>query len=354
MNQTTMKAIKPSSFFLLILLSISFLAQSQGELSPLEPEVKFEKLKLPNGETYIGQTEFHQPSGIGSKIDASGKVKTGYFQENKYLGDFIMTPPWHIVDVEFYLDTDYVFNSYSVDLNILTPIPNDTYLYIAPFGSGYINDILYYGGIQTHTGGYKNPNHNNEKTAFTEIGRAMIFSRWDERSPEAIFMDSSGVCESSGYEGDFVSVRNALNWTTGKYTFKIEKLNNYTNINSVKHSIVQMTVYEHKTKKTFNCGALAFPGDQLILSSSQFLFFELYGKRINVNQMPYAKFECSNFQIDGKPVAISSAGALYPKDFPKYGAATYSNGKFTIEIGKPSFTELGENEESYFEVLKSN
>jgi hypothetical protein len=48
-------------------------------------------------------------------------------------------------------------------------------------------------------------------------------------------------------------------------------------------------------------------------------------------------------------------GDVYKRqDFPKYGAATYSNGKFTIEIGKPSFTELGENEESYFEVLKSN
>lgn len=348
-----MKAIKLSSFFLLFLLSLSFSSNCQGELSPLEPEVKFEKLKLPNGETYIGQTEFHQPSGIGSKIDASGKVKTGYFQENKYLGDFIMTPPWHIVDVEFYLDTDYVFNSYSLDLNILTPIPNETYLYIAPFGSGYINGILYYGGIQTHTGGYKNPNHNNEKTEFTEIGRAMIFSRWEERSPEAIFMDSSGVCESSGYEGDFVSVRNTLNWTTGKYTFKIEKSNNHTSINSVKHSIVQMTVYEHKTKKTFNCGALAFPGDQLTLSASQFLFFELYGKRININKMPYAKFECSNFQINGETVPIAIAGALYAKDYPKYGSATYSNGKFTIEIGKPIYSELGEDEESYFEVLKS-
>lgn len=348
-----MKAIKLSSFFLLLLLFTSFHSNCQGELSPLEPEVKFEKLKLPNGETYIGQTEFHQPSGIGSKIDASGTVKTGYFQENKYLGDFIMTPPWHIVDVEFYLDTDYVFNSYSLDLNILTPIPNETYLYIAPFGSGYINGILYYGGIQTHTGGFKNPNHNNEKTAFTEIGRAMIFSRWDERSPEAIFMDSSGVCESSGYEGDFVSVRNALNWTTGKYTFKIEKLNNHTIINSVKHSIVQMTVYEHKTKKTFNCGALAFPGDQLTLSASQYLFFELYGKRININKMPYAKFECSNFQINGETVPIAFAGALYAKDYPKYGSATYSNGKFTIEIGKPIYSELVEGEESYFEVLKA-
>lgn len=347
-----MKASKTHSFLVLMLILFSCYSHGQGELSPLEPEVKFEKLRLPNGETYIGQTEFHQPSGIGSKIDASGKVKTGYFQENKYLGDFIMTPPWHIVDVEFYLDTDYVFNSYSVDLNILTPIPNDTYLYLAPFGSGYLNDILFYGGIQTHTGGYKNANHYNEKTAFTEIGRAMIFSRWDERSPDAIFMESSGVCESSGYEGDFVSVRNALNWTKGKYTFKIEKMNQNTTINIVKHSIVQMTVYDHQTKKTYNCGALAFPGDQLTISSSQFLFFELYGKRININQMPYAKFECDNFQINGLPVEISAAGAYYPKEYPKYGSATYSNGKFTIEIGKPSYSELKENEEFYFEVLK--
>jgi hypothetical protein len=52
-----------------------------------------------------------------------------------------MTPPWHIVDVEFYLDTDYLFHSYSLDSNILTPIPNDKYLYIAPFGSGYIKGM---------------------------------------------------------------------------------------------------------------------------------------------------------------------------------------------------------------------
>jgi hypothetical protein len=113
-----------------------------------------------------------------------------------------------------------------------------------------------------------------------------------------------------------------------------------------------MTVYDHQTKKTYNCGALAFPGDQLTLSSSQFLFFELYGKRININQMPYAKFECGNFQINGQPINISSAGAFYPKDYPKYGSAIYSNGKFTIEIGKPSYSEMKENEDFYFEVLK--
>ena len=348
-----MKAMKSPNLLLLLLLFLTNYAKSQGELSPFEPEVKFEKLKLPNGVTYIGQTEFHQPSGIGSKIDASGKVKTGYFQENTFLGDFIVTPPWHIIDIEYYLDTDYVFNSYSIDLNILTSIPDESYLYIAPFGSGYLNDVLFYGGIQTHSGGYKNPHHNEEKTNYTEIGRAMIFSRWEERSPDAIFMDSNGVCESSGYEGDFISVRNGLKWTTGKYTFKIEKTNQKTTIDFVDHSIVEMTVYEHKTKKTYSCGALAFPGDQLTLSASQFLFFELYGKRININKMPYAKFECSNFQINGETVPIAIAGALYAKDYPKYGSATYSNGKFTIEIGKPIYSELGEDEESYFEVLKS-
>lgn len=335
-----------------MLLYYSFYLNGKGNLSPLEPEVKFEKLRLPNGETDIGQTEFHQASGIGSKIDTSGKVKTCYFQEGKYLGNFIMSPPWHIVDIEFYLDTTDIFNSFSVDFNILKPIPNDTYLYLAPFGSGYLNDILFYGGIQTHTGGYKNVNHNNEKTPFTEIGRAMIFSRWDERSPEAIFMDPSGVCESSGCEGDFVSVRNVLNWTKGKYTFKIEKMDQGTTINFVKHSIIQMTVIDNQTKKTYKCGALAFHGDQLTLSSSQYLFFELYGKRININEMPYAKFECDNFQINGLPVEFSAAGAFYPKDYPKYVSATYSEGKFSIEIGKPIYSELRENEEFYFEVLK--
>jgi hypothetical protein len=343
-----------STIVLFSLAMSAFGAFSQDELSPLEPAVCYKKMVLKDGKRYIGETEFGLPSGIGSIISEDGKTTTGYFQDGNFLGDFIVTPPWHQIDIEYYFDTVYTFNNFSIDLDILTPISDDSYLYIAPFGSSKLNDTPFYGGIQTHCGGYEGVDHIEKNLPFRELGRAMIFSRWEERRGEAISKAKGGVCESSGYEGDFISVRNTMDWSVGRYTFTLEKTKKTIEINDTLHTFVEMTVYDHQKQKTFTCGSLAFPGNELILNNQNYIFFELYSKRLSIKDVPYAKFQLSAFKVNGKAIPIGFSAAIYDKKYPKYANATFSNNAFTVEIGKPIYSPLQTAEEVYFEVLEEN
>jgi len=346
--------MKTARIFFTVAITSAFGGFCQEALSPLEPTLAYKKMRLKNGNQYIGETEVGLPSGIGSIISDDGKTTTGYFQDGTYLGDFIVSPPWHLIDIEYYLDTVYDFKRFSIDLEILTPIPDDSYLYIAPFGSSKLNEIPFYGGIQTHCGGYEEADHHEKNLPFRELGRAMIFSRWEERKGAAILKAPGGVCESSGYEGDFISVRNALKWGVGKYTFTLAKTNKTIEINDTLHTFVEMTVYDHQQRKTFFCGSLAFPGERLMLDDQQFIFVELYAKRLHIKHVPYAKFQFSSFKVNGNPISIPFSAALYDKNYPKYAGATFSNNAFTIEIGNPIYSPIQTAEEVYFEVLEEN
>ena len=127
-----------------------------------------------------------------------------YFENDEFLGEYIVTPPWHMIDIDCFFMKDIPFDKISVDLQIKDDISADEFLYIAPF-CGRINGINFYAGIQTQCGGYVNPLHNEQNADYHEIGKAMIFSRWDTRNIKALQKATNGVCESSGYEGDSLS-----------------------------------------------------------------------------------------------------------------------------------------------------
>jgi hypothetical protein len=111
-------------------------------------------------------------------------------------------------------------------------------------------------------------------------------------------------------------------------------------------------VFDHKQKKLFVYGSLAFPGTDLILDPRQFIFFELYLKRVNVNTLSSAKFTCGNIRINGKSVNIPFAATNYDKGFPKFASANYEDGNFSVEIGKPIYGDVLELEDIFYEILK--
>lgn len=321
------------------------------EINPMEPTPTLGALMIDDGSTYYGQVELGKMSGIGTQFFSDGKSRTGHFQDNKYLADFIASPPWHVVGLDFILDQSYEIETYSMDLKILSNVPDSIYLYIAPFGTGEINGTQFYGGIQTQCGGYYSVIKGKNSGRFIPIGRAMIFSRWGNRESLAFKKAEGGVCESSGYESDFVSVRNGLNWGKGTYTLTMKKTKETVIIDSLLHTYVELQVYDHKKKQTYSCGSLAFPGTTLVLSQQNYIFFELYSKRVNVNYLPAMKFVCENYRVNGNPVKIPFAASAYQKDYPKYANVNFLDGKFTIELGKPSAIPLMEGEEFNFQIL---
>ena len=73
---------------------------------------------------------------------------------------------------------------------------------------------------------------------------------------------------------------------------------------------------------------------------------------MNVNNLSSAKFTCGNIRINGKPVNIPFAATNYDKGFPKFASASYEDGNFSVEIGKPIYGDVLELEDIFYEILK--
>jgi hypothetical protein len=346
-----MNRLKSLCFLVLLLLVFHWVPMHAQEENPMEPTAKLGSLTFSDGSSYYGEIELGQMSGIGTQFFKDGTWRTGHFQDNKYLADFIAKPPWHMLGFDFMLDQAYDMETFSMDLKVLTDVPDSLQLYIAPFGTGELNGAQFYSGIQTQCGGYYSVIKGENSGRFIPLGRAMIFSRWGTRASLALKKAEGGVCESSGYEDDFVSVRNGLSWNKGTYTLTLKKTKETVMLDSVLHTYVEMQVYDHKKKQTYSCGALAFPGTNLELSQRQYIFFELYGKRVNVNKLPQLKFICENYRVNGNPVGIPFVVSTFSKEYPKYADATYMDGRFTIELGKPNAKPLTEGNGVNYRIL---
>lgn len=155
----------------------------------------------------------YKNNNIGSAIneETDKKMKT----TNTY-PDSIILPPLHFVDTFLKLGKREVpFESFSIDIDVKTEIPDGYAFYIAPL-NGEINHMPFYGGIQTQSNGISIKNG-----VVRNIGRGGIFSRWMERSEKAL--KTKGYYFSSDAEGDFISVRNKVKWDKGLYRIKIYK-----------------------------------------------------------------------------------------------------------------------------------
>ena len=127
--------------------------------------------------------------------------------------------PWHLIDTWWNLGQDHEFESYSIDVTISDEVPASVNLYIAPIGLGHLNKTPFYGGIQTQADGYQKKDRRLRK-----IGPGYLMSMWGQRGHDAIRPSQGGFCQSSGHEGDFVSVRRPHAWTKGRYTYRITRM----------------------------------------------------------------------------------------------------------------------------------
>lgn len=238
-------------------------------------------------------------------------------------------PPWHLIDIWWDLGQDAPFESYSIDVTISDDVPDTTNLYIAPIGLGQLSGTNFYGGLQTQVDGYT-----ARDPRLRKIGPGFLMSMWGQRSPQAIRPSMGGFWQSSGHEGDFVSVRRACPWKKGTYTYRVVRMDQET-VEGEPRTWVGAFVYSHEGDEHIFVGALRFPKANLVLSRKIASFVEIYGPSIPVADIPKLSVTFGNLKINGMSVAEPTATAVYPKLVPDYARAEPRDGHVVVAIGEP-------------------
>ncbi|MFO0905043.1 MAG: hypothetical protein U0939_18705 [Pirellulales bacterium] len=248
---------------------------------------------------------------------------TGYAQERTYA-----RMPWHLIDLWWDLGADAPFESYSIDVSISEDVPSTTNLYIAPIGLGHLNKTPFYGGIQTQADG-----NTKADKRLRKIGPGFLMSMWGQRSLDAIRPAEGGLCQSSGHEGDFVSVRRPFEWKKGKYTYRVVKMDQEM-VEGQPMTWVGAFVYGHDKDENIFVGALRFPGEQLKLSRKVASFVEIYGGRIPVEQIPQVVVTFGELKVNGELRPAPPVEAIYPQGVPDFADAKLLDRHVVIDVGK--------------------
>jgi hypothetical protein len=98
---------------------------------------------------------------------------------------------------------------------------------------------------------------------------------------------------------------------------------------------VGVLVHNHAKGENVFAGALRFKGDNLVLARQVASFVEVYGGRIPVGDIPKVTVTFGNLRVNGKPVKVAWADAVYPKDVPDYADVTAKDGTLTVKVGQP-------------------
>lgn len=236
--------------------------------------------------------------------------------------------PWHLVDTWWDLGQDSPFESLAVDVTVSDDVPSTVNLYIAPVGLGHLSKTPFYGGIQTQADGYT-----RRDPKLRTIGPGFLFSMWGERSPEAIRPSDGGFFQSSGHEGDFVSVRRPFVWKKGRFTYRLVKMDR-EEVEGQTHTWVGAFVSVHETGENVFVGALRFKGEKLVLDRKVANFVEVYGRRRPAADIPKVTVTFGPPVVNGKAVANPSAEAVYPKGVPDYADVVASDGSLVVTVGK--------------------
>ncbi len=237
--------------------------------------------------------------------------------------------PWHLVDVWWDVGHDAPFESLAVDVTISDDVPSSANLYISPVGLGHLSNIPFYGGIQTQADGNTKKNQKLRR-----IGPGFLFSMWGERSLDAIRPADGGFLQSSGHEGDFVSVRRPFAWKKGKYTYRLTRMDQEV-VDGKPHTWIGAFVYSHDKDENLFVGALRFKGEKLVLDRKVANFIEIYGEQKPVADIPKVTVTFGPPVVNGVAPKKPTAEAIYPKDVPDYADATAKEGSLVITVGKP-------------------
>ena len=244
---------------------------------------------------------------------------------------------WHLANVwwEFESTTPH-FESLSIDVTIDRDIPDDCNFYIAPIGVGKLNDIMFYGGLQTNINGYLDRSDRTRR----HPGKGVIFSRWGKKTLSYDFARkaANGLVESAGYEGDFVSVRRPIKWTKGTYTYRLVKAD-YQKANDREYTWINVMLNDHQTGRLHYGGSLRFEGRDLTFWNRHSAFVEVYStSKIPRGKIPEVTVTFGYPRINGQAPKLKSASAYYPNTGvaagPDCAKITTKGAQVIVTVGK--------------------
>ena len=224
--------------------------------------------------------------------------------------------PWHVVNIwwDFQHPMEH-FTSLEMDVTIDRDVPSTYNLYVSPVGIAKINDLQFYGGLQTNVNGW--PTKESRERVF--LGKGAIFSRWssDKKTPIGLDhvknLDKDTVVESAGYEGEFASIRHALAWTKGTYTYRVAKGESET-VNGKACTWFDCSVTT-PDGQTIKVGSLRFEGTDFTYWPRHSAFVEVYSTaKIPRSNIPKVNITFGWPRINGSKAPLKGAFAYYPHD----------------------------------------
>lgn len=232
--------------------------------------------------------------------------------------------PWHLVDIWYKLDQAVEFKSMSMDIEINGEPERSIGFYIAPL-YGTIGGANFYCGMQ-NCESITVP-ATNKKVSYNRMG---IFSRWSERQLSFTRPEADGWNVSSATEDGFIGVRSPYQWSSGKYTIIVSKLESEEK--DPKYSWIQLFIHSEKDGTLQSIGAMKFPSQPLILSESIASFIEIFSLPASDVKLPRMTVIFSNLLVNGK-TPKAKATAEFGEKIPDIAKVSSDGNKIAVVIG---------------------
>ena len=253
--------------------------------------------------------------------------------------------PWHTTDLYWegaspVTDVKTIGVTFTVDRDV----PDTVNLYVAPMGGQYLNKIMFYGGIQSNVNGWPAPTERRR----VHPGPGAIFSRWGGApvSIDAAKPVKGGLCESAGYEGEFVSVRKPIRWKAGTYTWQLRR-EETIQIKDKPHTWFACFLKDHDRDEEYRVGALRFEGERFAFNGRSTSFVEIYStSKIPRSGVPRVDVTFEPPVVNGK--------ALSPRSVSVYHPRKGDRGSPSPIIGRAEITDGGVRVQLHNEVLKAD
>jgi hypothetical protein len=217
----------------------------------------------------LGPRPVEREVGVGH-TESLSKAERGTGLSSAFPPESCSDLPWHIADIDRYYCDDFKTDAVQVDLHVLDDPPYPPNCFVVPI-QGTCNGRLFYLGIDT------NLDYGQRKGGKRSAlgGHGIVFSRWGDMDPDATEPSPDGFFLASDHEGQLVSVRIRYPWGKGRYSLRLEKLQQRESQND--NVWVGAYIYSHQSKEMAFVGALRFPGTEIKFSYRTSIFVELCG-----------------------------------------------------------------------------
>ena len=230
--------------------------------------------------------------------------------------------PWHLADIWWTFENATTnFETLEVEVTVDRDVPATCNLYVSPCGIAKINDLDFYGGLQSNINGWANATNQTR----IHPGKGAIFSRWssDKKTPVGLenvrIAGPDCLVESAGYEGEFASVRRPFAWTKGKYTYQISRAR--TEIANGQTNTWFTCHVKDAAGQVHEIGSLRFEGADFTFWARHAAFVEVYStENIPHSSIPEVKVTFGYPRLNGLSPKLKSARVVHPAAGEESGA----------------------------------